>query len=329
MMFDSGQCRSSVLRFFKRKRARLNGNLSFQLVVLTGVLAFIVPGFAQDVDRRQLIERDQQNLARPYGIYRDLNEPRPFTTMESLLPQLHSIIEANVASIDYDYLDCQGPRTVVRLENIKTLLGGRTESTLTLRTFGGYLPNGHYVYASEMPHYVLGAHYILFLRNNDWKFSPVIGDLAFRTETIAGKTVLLDSDGAAVSGVSEVGILRETPQLTEAVGQRVKGTVATRDIMPREKEGEATSCEAGKSCEAPNKENAERRSTDLTETGRFARPGVIANVTAADVSAAISTSEMVDRIKRFAEAYNVRFDGNLQTEPRMGCWNVTPTQRPQ
>jgi hypothetical protein len=99
--------------------------------------------------------------------------------------------------------------------------------------------------------------------------------------------------------------------------------------MPREKEGEATSCEAGKSCEAPNKENAERRSTDLTETGRFARPGVITNVTAADVSAAISTSEMVDRIKRFAEAYNVRFDGNLQTEPRMGCWNVTPTQRPQ
>src|SRR5437899_12914746 len=108
---------------FQTKKGSSERLLSFQLVVLTGVLAFIVPGFGQDIDRRQLIERDQQNLTRPYGVYRDLNEPQPFTTMESLLPQLNSIIEANVASINYDYIDCQGLRIIVRLENFKTMLG--------------------------------------------------------------------------------------------------------------------------------------------------------------------------------------------------------------
>jgi hypothetical protein len=304
-MMHSEQIRLVAVRWFKRS------DRSFQLALAVSFLIFSGSGSAQDVDRRQLIERDQQNLVRPYGVYRDLSEPGPFATMETLLAQLHSIIEAKVGSITYDYLDCQGPRTLVRLEGVRTLLGGQTEPTLTLRTFGGYLPNGHYVYASELPRYVLGAHYILFLRNNDWKFSPVIGDLAFRTETVAGKTILVDTDGVAVSGVSEAGILRETPQLMEAVGRKVKGTITRREISLREKEGEVTSCEVGKSCEAPNRDTAERRAADLIETGRFASPGVIADVTASHVNAAISANEMVDRIKRFGEAYKISFDGKL------------------
>jgi hypothetical protein len=274
-----------------------------------------------------MIERDHQNLLRPYAGQAGINEPRPFTSMESLISQLHAIVEADVASISFDYLDCQGPRTLVRLENVRTLLGGRTESTLTLRTFGGYLPNGHYVYASELPRYVLHGRYILFLRNNDWKFSPVIGDLAFREETVAGRAVLLDSDGVAVSGVGEAGILRDTPQLTEVVGRHVKGTISTHEITPNNREGEVTPCEAGKPCSDANRDR--KRSIDLEQSGRFSPPNVLSTASAEHVSAAISVDEMIDRMKRFAETYNVRFDGRLQMEPRIGCWNVTPTQGPQ
>jgi hypothetical protein len=300
------------------------------LATFPSLIALLSPAstIAQE-DRRQLIELDQQRLSEQHRTHTDINEPRALTSVRAAVSQLHSIVEADVISISFDYFDCEGPRTIVRLENVRSLLGGRTEPTLSLRNFGGYLPNGHYVYASELPRYVLGAHYILFLRNTDWKFSPVIGDLAFRVETIAGRQVLLDTDGVAVSDVSESGIHRQTPQLTEAVGLNVRGPVDRREIQPRDAEGDLTRCEVGRPCTGAEAGRSQERPADLIETGRFARPAVLAGLTADHVKAALSPAELVERIKRLTDADAVRFEGRLQLEPRIGCWNVTPTERPR
>ena len=143
-------------------------------------LFLLMPGsavYAQDRDG--MIERDSQ-VARGEIQGPRLIVPDRFDSIGTLLPQLYAVIRGTVADISYDYLDCQGPRTVVKLHNVETLIGERVGDDIELRTFGGPLPNGNYVSASELPRYVADTSYVVFLRNTDWRFSPVMGDLAFR-----------------------------------------------------------------------------------------------------------------------------------------------------
>ena len=79
--------------------------------------------------------------------------PDQFDSIGMLLPQLYAIVRGKVTDISYDYLDCQGPRTVVKLSRIETLIGEKVDSEIELRTFGGPLPNGNYVSASELPRF--------------------------------------------------------------------------------------------------------------------------------------------------------------------------------
>jgi hypothetical protein len=256
----------------------------------------------------------------------DPRAPRTFATMRDLLAQVHSIVEGTVGDIRFDHEDCEGPRTIIYLRDVATLLGGRHEGNLELRTFGGPLPNGNYVSASELPRYVLGGRYILFLRNTDWRFSPVIGNLAFRHEVI-------------VSGVSERGIEISTPRLTHPAGRRVTGVVRSKEEVPRQdladdnQAGQATICDNTGNRELcrtdPDEESVRRERDALLASQRFARPAVLERIGPEQVSRAISRDELVSDIRRFAERYRVELGGYYAARPRIGCWGVTPTEKPR
>jgi hypothetical protein len=234
-----------------------------------------------------------------------VTQPDRFDSIDRLLPQLSAVARGTVSDIAYDYSDCEGPRTVIKLRRVETLLGTNIGREVELRTLGGPLPNGKYVSVSELPRYVKGGSYILFLRNTDWRFSSVMGDLAFREETIAGRKVLVDSDGLGVTGVGKSGIERLTDQLTEAAGVRAAG-------MTRKPGASENAAGAPASAVAH-------------PIDRFARPAVSVGVGAAQVASAISADELVASIKRLASDHRVQIGGRLQPRSRLGCWNVTRT----
>ena len=152
---------------------------------------------------------------------------RGFATTKDLLEQLHSVVEGTVEDIRFDMDDCWGPRTVLTLSNVRTVIGGAHPPSMELYTFGGLLPDGSYVEVSELPLYVLGGRYLLFLRNTDWRYSPVIGDHAYRFERIAGKETLISTSGRGVTGFTDEGIETNTNALTGPVGYHVKGLPAS------------------------------------------------------------------------------------------------------
>ena len=265
----------------------------------------------------------------------DIIAPRTFTTMKDLVPQIQSVIQGVVEDVHFDYDDCAGPRTIIRLTGVETLLGGPHEQKIELRTFGGPLPNGSFMAASELPRYVLGARYLLVLRNTDWRFSPVIGDLAFRQELIAGKQVLVNTDGFGVTGVDDAGIHTGTVQLTLPVGQRVIGIKVTREEQseylapPPAQAGRAEACER-KACGDTQKNAGVLRAREaLIASGRFARPSVTEGVGPEAVKDAIPVRELVALIDRWATARAVRIGGYYAETPRIGCWGRTTTERPR
>jgi hypothetical protein len=289
----------------------------------------VVPASAADnaENRRARIERDQQ-MARG-ELAKDLVLPDRFDDMKFLLPQLQSVVRGIVTDISYDYLDCEGPRTVVTLSRVEVLLGGKVSSEVQLRVFGGPLPNGKYVEASELPRFVNGAVYILFLRNTDWRFAPVMGDLAFREETIFDRPVLIDSDGFAVTAVSKTGIERNTEQITEAVGPVILGVEGGRGIVHQQNEsGEIRACERGQPCAFEiGPEAKERNALSVTKdpTNRFARPELVRGIGPEHLKPAMSGDELVSSLKRFAVEFSIEPGGAFQPEIRLGCWNVTIT----
>lgn len=277
--------------------------------------------------RRARIEQDQQ-MARG-ELARDLILPDRFDDMRLLLPQLRSVVRGVVTDISYDYLDCEGPRTVVTLNRVEALLGGTVDNTIELRVFGGPLPNGNYVEATELPRFVEGASYVLLLRNTDWRFAPVMGDLAFREEILFDKQVLIDSDGFAVTGVSDIGIERNTEQITGAVGLNIVGVVAEREVTRKPSEtGEIRTCQRGEPCVAdadPNETERAAMSVTKDPTNRFSRPELIEGIGLENLQPAISPDELVGRLKRYSAELGIEFGGDFHPSPRLGCWNSTIT----
>jgi hypothetical protein len=264
------------------------------------------------------------------GSAKDAVAPESFDRIESLVKQTSAIVRGQVTGISYTYDDCFGPRTVVSLSSVETLAGTSVGDHFSLITFGGKLPNGKFVTASELPRYVEGASYVLFLFNRDWRFSPVIGDLAFREETIGGRKVLVDSDGFGVSGIGKLGIERNTARLTEPALNRFgsKRASMVMDALPEPLA--VTPCKAGTRCE-PMTTDGDSTARELLPQGRpiavAARPAILPGVGAAEVSAAISIDDLVAGFGRAAEESGQRLVGQVQFKPRLGCMRVTPTSR--
>jgi hypothetical protein len=131
--------------------------------------------------------------------------PIPVVDLQSALTQTSAVIEGLVTAIQYEYSDDQGPWTRVTLANVRPLFGSAV-SVGEIRHFGGPLPDGRLVVASELPVFVEGKEYIVFLRNTKWNLSPVVGDLALRVEAVEGNEVLVNSDGQAITGVGAAGV---------------------------------------------------------------------------------------------------------------------------
>jgi hypothetical protein len=268
----------------------------------------------------------------------DIIAPRTFTTLPELVPQIQAVIQGVVEDVRFDYDECAGPRTVIRLGGVETLLGDRHEPTVELHTFGGPLPNGNFMSASELPRYVLGARYLLVLRNTDWRFSPVIGDLALRYESIAGKSVLINTAGFAVTGLDASGIQTGKTALMAPVGQRVMGAKTSpgklQDLLahPGASAGQHAACDTEHvaACGTGLTEPGALRAREaLIASGRFARPAVLEGVGREALADAISARELVVAIEHWATEHAVRLGGYYSEGPRIGCWGRTPTERPR
>lgn len=274
--------------------------------------------------------RQEDRSAGFEGGAKDAVAPESFDRIESLLKQTSAIVRGKVTGISYSYDDCIGPRTVVSLSRVETLAGASVGDNISLITFGGKLPNGKFVTASELPRYVDGASYVLFLFNRDWRFSPVIGDLAFREEAIGGRKVLVDSDGFGVSGIGKLGIERNTARLTEPALNRFGSQRASIVMDAMTEPLSVTPCRAGARCE-PSTTDGDAAAGEVLPQGRpiavTARPAILQGIGPTEVSAAITVEELVAGVGRAADKSGQRLGGRAQLKPRLGCMRVTPTAR--
>ena len=134
----------------------------------------------------------------------------PADDLQSAAKQTAAIVDGIVTDIQYDYSEQDGPWTTVILSKARPIAGDAPD-TIAIRHFGGPLPNGGLMVAAELPVFVRDKEYIVFLRNTEWNVSAVVGDLAFRVDTVDDTEVLVDSDGAPVLQVGAFGFELGTP----------------------------------------------------------------------------------------------------------------------
>lgn len=132
-------------------------------------------------------------------------KPQLSKDLRSTLAQTAAVVEGTVTDIQYLYTEKEGPWTRVTLSKVQAHYGDAPQ-VVEIRHFGGPLPSGHTLVAAELPFFVKGKQYIVFLRNTAWNLSPVVGDLALRTESVGGSEVLVDADGQIVTGIGAEGV---------------------------------------------------------------------------------------------------------------------------
>lgn len=167
--------------------------------------------------------------------------PVPIDDLQRAVQQTAAVIEGLVTDIQYDYSEEEGPWTRVFISNVRVLFGS-APSIVEIRHFGGPLPNGRLMVAAELPVFVLGKEYIVFLRNGAWNVSAVVGDLALRAETWAGTEVLVNSDGQAVTKVGAGGVevgpaLFDGPQRDGSAPKTLVNTLQSFESKPLDRQG--------------------------------------------------------------------------------------------
>ena len=160
----------------------------------------------------------------------------PADDLRSAVSQTAAIVEGFVSDIQYDYSEEAGPWTRVILSKVRAISGEAPE-TVELRHFGGPLPKGALMVAAELPVFVLGKEYIVFLRNTAWNVSPVVGDFAFRVDKADDAEVVVNSDGQPVIQVGLRGIefgptLFEPFDTDGTAPQAITGSLRTIDSKP-------------------------------------------------------------------------------------------------
>src|SRR5262245_23615736 len=97
-------------------------------------------------------------------------KPLPVGDLRSAIDQTAAIVEGLVTDIQYDYSEEEGPWTRVMLSDVHAYFGSAPPQ-VEIRHFGGPLPNGRMLVAAELPVFVQGKRYIVFLRNTAWNVS--------------------------------------------------------------------------------------------------------------------------------------------------------------
>lgn len=250
--------------------------------------------------------------------------PQALVDLPSVIRQLNAIVQADLRDISTDYDRCAGPRTVLHLAGVRSLLGGPHTDTMSLRVFGGPVPGGRYADISESPRYQVGRRYLLFLFNTDWRFSPVIGELAFRVEPVAGTEVLISPDGLGVTGVSPLGVETRTrilylPEGLPGIGAvRVAPTPVTR-LIPCGMDPDGS----------PRCPRLPMDTLPPRETFPAAAPWTPRPPTPEDLATLITPKQLVARIDSVARTLGVTPGGYFSRRPRLECWNTDSTREPR
>jgi hypothetical protein len=149
--------------------------------------------------------------------------PAPADDSRQMLAQTSTVFRGALKDVRFTFENCAVPRTTYVFSDGSPLLGTRVDATVEVKVLGGPTPNGTWVNVTELPALALDSEYVLFLRNTDWTYSPIVGNLAFRIENIAGREVLVDPGGHAVTGCSDAGPVLSGAAVSDVVGAHRRG----------------------------------------------------------------------------------------------------------
>lgn len=262
--------------------------------------------------------------------------PAPIDDSAQMLAQTATIFRGSLKGVQFTYDDCAGPRTDYVFSDSSSLAGTPVQSTVTLAVLGGPTPAGKWVGVSELPKLALDSEYVTFLRNTDWTFSPIVGNLVFRVEKIAGREVLVNPNGHAVIGWGADGPLLSVAPVSELVGAKLHGykssdapakddqpTTAGTDPKPESRpEYSATPAPAR------TQDSLLARAPSLDEirkAGLFARPALIASAIANEPT--VSIDSFIAATRTAADQAHVIIGGRLTLNPNWKCWSSTQTAK--
>jgi hypothetical protein len=262
--------------------------------------------------------------------------PAPVDTSQQMLAQTATIFRGVLREVYFTYDDCAGPRTNYVFSGSATLVGTQVQPQVTVRVFGGPTPYGTWAEISEHPQLALDSEYIVFLRNTDWTYSPIVGNLVFRREMLAGREVLVGPTGHAVTGWAESGPLLSADPVSEAVGQQIRsyrhakrptqiphpssaGTDPNPNVKPATGSAPAPALgrtEGSAIAGAPSL-------AEIRKLGLFERP---ATSDAAIVNVPpFSAESLVAAVRAAAGRAQVSIGGRLALDPYWRCTGATPT----
>jgi hypothetical protein len=253
-----------------------------------------------------------------------------------MMKQTATVFRGSLRSVQFTYEDCAGPRTNYVFSDSSTLLGAKVQPTVVLKILGGPTPGGRWVGVSELPRLALDSQYVVFLRNTDWTFSPIVGQLVFRVEAIAGKDVLVAPSGRAVTGWGADGPVLSTAAVSEVVGSKRHGykgsDAATTDdhatSAVTDPRGEQRPADRPGPAPAPAPDSllaSAPSPADIARAGLFARPALWSSAITNQPTASIDS--FVAAIRASAASVRVDIGGRLTLEPSWKCWRSTPTAR--
>jgi hypothetical protein len=260
--------------------------------------------------------------------------PGPAETSRQMLAQTASVFRGVLKEIRFSYDDCAGPRTNYVFNDASTLLGTEVPQQVTVRVYGGPTPRGTWVEISEQPQFALDSEYVVFLRNTDWTYSPIVGNLALRREMVAGRELLIDPEGYVVTGWGDRGPKLSVHPVSEAVGQRLD-----RHARPRPELASSGSAEpkpqvkpatgpAPSPAAGPFEGPALADPPSLAEIRKdFAKPAV--SLSALGEVPAFPVQALADAVRLAATSAGVEIGGKMELFPLWRCAQWTPTVRPR
>jgi hypothetical protein len=264
--------------------------------------------------------------------------PAPLDSPTQMLSQTATIFRGRLKDVRLTYDLCGGPRTLYVFEDSASLAGVAVESNITLKVLGGQTPAGTWVSVSELPQLALDSEYVVFLRNTDWTYTPIVSNLVFREETVGGRQVLVEPEGHVVTGWGEDGPTLSAATVSEPVGQQRRSLRDARQMPPPyttsgtpDPRAVASPARAGNADRpTPNAPGASLTASgslisaeSIRASGMFARPALTEAAVANEQS--VTTESFVSLITAAAQRAKLQIGGRLTLDPYWKCWSSTPT----
>ncbi len=252
----------------------------------------------------------------------------------AMLAQTAAIFRATLKEVRFTYNDCSGPRTNYVFSDASSIAGETVPAETTLKVFGGPTPRGTWASASELPQLALDSQYVTFLRNTDWTFSPVVGNLVFRVEMLAGRELLVDPSGRAVVGWDADGPMLSERSVSATVGSQRHGYRTADAPAPSDHPNSGVPDPRGETRPADTPPVNQGRPADapmtrapspaeIRKAGLFARPALSADAVANEQVASVQS--FVAAASAAAERAQIKIGGRLTLDPNWRCWSSTPT----